>query len=590
MNQDKFFEGRRLRSRYRLHGEGRPVVLIHGVGSDLEDLTPLATALGGGFRILRADLRGHGGSERVPGPYSLEEFAADLAELMDHVGFAEADVMGFSLGALIAQRFALDFPRRVRRLAMVSGVAGRTGEEKAAVLRRLAALETNEPMSHATASAARWFTDQFRAAHPEVVDSRLARIAANHKPSYAAAYRVLATSDLADDLHRITQPSLVMTGEFDQGSNPRMARLMHERIAGSELHILPGLRHSILLEAPDLVAGHLRRFLTAPQPQAGRRAVLACAAVLLGLRARTARAQAGYPDRPVRLVVPFAPGGGTDIVARVIADAMSPALGQPVVVENRGGAGTVIGTDYVAKSAPDGYTLLYSGLGLTFQPGMARSLPYDVIRDFAPISVTGRQPNILIVSPNSPIADVQDLVRRAKSEPGRLTFGTAGQGSGTHIASEMLWRTLGVELLHVPYRGTAPALNDLLAGRVDVMFTTISSVASQVRGGTVKAIGVSGAERSPLLPDVATIAAQGFPGYEYANWAAIVAPARTPRPVLDRVAAAVAQAMGSLTVRERLASEGVVGDPDGPDAAAELYRAEVARWTPLLREMRIEMN
>ncbi len=589
MTDDLIFEGQRLRTRYRLHGEGRPIVLIHGVGSDLEDLSAVAQALGDGFRILRHDLRGHGRSERLPGPYSLEDFALDLVELMDHVGFDRADVMGFSLGALIAQRFALGFPQRVRRVAMVSGVAGRTEAERAAVLKRLDALEANEPNSHATASASRWFTDDFRARHPEIVDSRLTRIAANHKPSYAAAYRVLATSDLADELHHISAPALVMTGEFDQGSNPRMARLMHDRIAGSELQILPGLRHSILLEAPELVAGHLREFLTRPEAP-GRRAALAGAAALLGMAVLPARAQTAYPDRPVRLVVPFAPGGGTDIVARVIADAMTQSLGQPVVVENRGGAGTIIGTDYVAKAAPDGYTLLYSGLGLTFQPGMTRSLPYDVIRDFAPISVTGRQPNILIVAPNSPISSVQDLVRRAKAEPGRLTFGTAGQGSGTHIASEMLWRTLGVEMLHVPYRGTAPAMNDLLAGRVDVMFTTISSVASQVKADAVKAIGVSGAERSPLLPDVATIREQGFPGYEYTNWAAIVAPARTPRPILDRVAAAVAQAMRTPAVRERLAGEGVVGDPEGPDAAAELYRSEVARWTSLLREMRVEMN
>jgi tripartite-type tricarboxylate transporter receptor subunit TctC/pimeloyl-ACP methyl ester carboxylesterase len=588
VDEDRFFEGRRLRSRYRIHGEGQPLVLIHGVGSDLEDLSAVAKALGGGFRILRHDLRGHGKSERVPGPYSLAGFAADLAELMNHVGFDRADVMGFSLGAMIVQQFALDFPERARRLAMVSGVAGRTEEERAAVLRRLEALETSEPASHATASASRWFTDEFCAQHPEIVESRLARIAANHKPSYAAAYRVLATGDLAGELHRITHPTLVMTGEFDQGSNPRMAKLMHDRIQGSELHILPGLRHSILLEAPELVAGRLRDFLLRPEPM-GRRTALAGAAALLGLTARPARAN-GYPERPIRLVVPFAAGGGTDLVARVIADAMAPELGQPVIVENRGGAGTIIGSDYVAKAAPDGYTLLYSGLGLTFQPGVNRNLPYDVIRDFAPISVTGRQPNILILAPNSPISGVQDLVRRAKAEPGRLSFGTAGQGSGTHIASEMLWRTLAVEMLHVPYRGTAPTLTDLLAGRLDVMFTTISSVAQQVRVGAVKAIGVSGAERSPLLPNVPTIREQGYPDYEYSNWAAIVAPARTPRPILDRVADAIAKAMRTQAVRDRLASEGVVGDPEGPDAAAALYRSEVARWTPLLRDMQVGTN
>jgi tripartite-type tricarboxylate transporter receptor subunit TctC/pimeloyl-ACP methyl ester carboxylesterase len=586
---DAYFDGKRLRTRYRIEGEGRPLVLVHGVGSDLEDTGAVAREMGPGFRILRYDLRGHGGSERVPGPYSLADFADDLVELMDHVGFAQADVMGFSLGALIVQRFALDHPARARRIAMVSGVAGRTEQECAAVLKRLAALEGNEPTSHAEASISRWFTDAFRASHPEVVADRIRRIAANHKPSYAAAYRVLATSDLADELPRITQPTLVMTGEFDQGSNPRMARLMHERIAGSELHILAGLRHSILLEAPALVADTLRDFLLRGEGT-GRRTVLAQGLALLGTLAAGRAAAQSFPDRPVRLVVPFAPGGGTDLVARVIADAMGSALGQPVLVENRGGAGTVIGTDFVAKSAPDGYTLLYSGVGLTFQPGMSRRLPYDVIADFAGVSTTGRQPNVLITGPSLRVAGVQELVQRAKAAPGKLSFGTAGQGSGTHIASEMLWQALGVEMLHVPYRGTAPALNDLLGGRLDVMFTTISSVAGQVRGGAIPAIGVSSVERSPMLPNVPTIREQGWPDFDYTNWAAILAPARTPRPILDRLAAAVAQAMASPAVREKLAVEGVVGDAEGPDATAALYRTEVARWTPLIQRMGVELN
>jgi tripartite-type tricarboxylate transporter receptor subunit TctC/pimeloyl-ACP methyl ester carboxylesterase len=594
MSEDQYFDGRHLRVRYRLHGDGQPLVLVHGVGSDLEDLDAVAAKVGSGFRILRYDLRGHGKSERVPGPYSLADFAADLAELMDHVGFETADIMGFSLGALITQRFALDFPHRARRLAMVSGVAGRTEAERTAVLRRLEALESTEPVSHADASVSRWFTDAFQAAHPEIVADRKRRIAANHKPSYAAAYRVLATSDLADELHRIAHPTLVMTGEFDQGSNPRMARLMHERIAGSELEILPGLRHSILLEAPELVGARLRAFLMRPdgaeRGSAGRRTIVSGAAALLGLLSGRRAAAQSYPDRPIRLVVPFAPGGGTDLIARVIADGMSPALGQPVIVENRAGAGTVIGTDYVAKAAPDGYTLLYSGLGLTFQPGMSRRLPYDVLTDFTPISVTGRQPNILITGPSLRVSGVQDLVRRAKAEPGRLSFGTAGQGSGTHIASELLWQTLGVEMLHVPYRGTSPALNDLLGGRLDVMFTTISSVAGQVRTGGIPAIAVSGAARSPLLPAVPTIREGGVPDFEYSNWAAIIGPARLPRPIVDRLAAAIAVSMASPAVRERLASEGVVGDPEGPEATAALYRSEVERWTPLIRRMGVEMN
>ena len=254
--------GQRLTQRFRLEGQGTPLVLVHGVGTCLDDLQLLVDQLRRDFRILRYDLRGHGGSEKVPGPYTLEDFAEDLRELADTVGFQRAHYVGFSLGGLILQRFALDYPDRVARLGLISAIAGRTPEERAKALRRADELAAGGPASHLGEAVGRWFTDPFQKAHPGVIEARKARIAANHLPSYAAAYRVLAEYDLADDLPRITHETLVATGELDQGSHPGMSRLMAERIPSSQLHIFPGLKHALVLEAPEQLAKLLRDFLT----------------------------------------------------------------------------------------------------------------------------------------------------------------------------------------------------------------------------------------------------------------------------------------------------------------------------------------
>jgi len=247
---------------YRIDGSGPPLTLIHGVGTWSDDWLGAIDRFDGRFRTLRYDLRGHGRSGHPPGDYTAADFADDLVFLLDHVGLEKTHLAGFSLGGLIAQAFALTYPERVDRLAIVSSVAGRTPEERERVLGRLDYIRNEPPASYFDASATRWFTDEFRAGHPEVLAAKKEVIARMDTDRYAACYRVLAESDFADQLHEIKNRTLVMTGEFDQGSNPRMARLMHERIPNSELIILPRLRHSILIEAPDIVGGILREFFT----------------------------------------------------------------------------------------------------------------------------------------------------------------------------------------------------------------------------------------------------------------------------------------------------------------------------------------
>jgi len=247
-------------TRYSVEGSGPPILLIHGVGARLDNWDGVAAVLSRNFKIVRYDLRGHGKSSKVPGPYSLEMFASDAAGLLGHLAIARAHVAGHSLGGMIAITLAARHPQRVDRLAVLSAAAGRTDEERRKVMERIALIANGIPGDHFMNSLSRWFTDEFRAANPELMEQYAARNRENNPASYAAAYAVLASGEVAPDLRLVKAPTLVVTGEHDLGSNPRMARFIHAGIAGSELRILPGLRHSILIEAPRKVAGLLEPF------------------------------------------------------------------------------------------------------------------------------------------------------------------------------------------------------------------------------------------------------------------------------------------------------------------------------------------
>lgn len=260
---DRFVEANGVELRYRLEGEGELLVLVHGVGSRLEAWDGVVRGLGARVRSLRYDLRGHGRSEKRPGRYELADFVGDLCGLLDHVGERRCHLAGYSLGGLVAQGFALGHPDRLDRLALISTVAGRTDEERERVMARYRIVEDNIPGEHFQNSVSRWYTEEFQRRHPEAIEAAAEENRQNDPACYAAAYRVLAASDLADRLGEIRRPTLVMTGEEDIGSNPRMARLMAERIAGARLEILPGQRHAILTEVPERVAALLADFLGA---------------------------------------------------------------------------------------------------------------------------------------------------------------------------------------------------------------------------------------------------------------------------------------------------------------------------------------
>ncbi len=313
----------------------------------------------------------------------------------------------------------------------------------------------------------------------------------------------------------------------------------------------------------------------------GRRAMLAAAAMLL-VGANPVRAE--FPERLIRLVVPFAPGGGSDIVGRIVASCMSTGLGQQVVVENRAGAGGTIGADNVAKSPADGYTLVLHTLSSSVLNIFLYSrLPYDPRRDFAPIAEVGRAPNILAVRRDLLARSVQDLIELARRDPGRLTYGSGGNGTIVHLSAVLLANMANIELTHVPFRGGGPSMNALVAGQVDMMIDAVPVLLPQVSDGGVRALAVTSPQRVAVLPDVPTVAESGLPGYETQNWYGIFAPARTPRPIIDRVAAEVARVVADPVCSRRLVDLGVNLVGSDPDAFSSFWQHEMEVWGPIVR-------
>jgi tripartite-type tricarboxylate transporter receptor subunit TctC len=310
----------------------------------------------------------------------------------------------------------------------------------------------------------------------------------------------------------------------------------------------------------------------------------------LGWSLHAASAQ-DYPTRPVTIIVAQPPGGGTDIIARIMADQLSKQLGQAFVVENRSGAGTVVGTAAAAQSAPDGYTLI-AGLNanMAVNPSLFAKLSYDPIRDFTPVAMLANYPFAIVVSKNMPVHSLKELVELAKAKPGEINYASAGNGTGQHLSAELFKTVAGINLTHVPYRGAAPAYSDVIAGQVPVFFDNLSSALGQIKGGNVRALAVTGRERSPLLPDVPTVAEAGVPGYEYYVWFGFWAPKQTPRPIIEKLHAEVEKALADPTVKERITSG--AGEPSTmPLADIEPFvKAEIVKWADVVKRAGIALQ
>ena len=290
-----------------------------------------------------------------------------------------------------------------------------------------------------------------------------------------------------------------------------------------------------------------------------------------------------YPNRPVRVVVPFPPGGGTDVVARLVIHKLAEAMGANFLVDNRSGAGGMLGTEVVARAAPDGYTLGIVSGSHAINPSLYKKIPFDAVRDFEPVTMLVSGPGVLVVHPSLPARSVKALIQLARSRPGAIDYASAGNGTPPHLAAELFKTMARVDLVHVPYKGNGPAMTDLLSGRVSLSFPTIPSALPHVRSGRLNALAVTSARRSHAVPEIPTIAESGVPGYEASSWYGVLAPAGTPRAIIERLHKEIVGVLGEVTVREKLVARGL--DPVGtaPRDFAATIQSEIAKWAKVVR-------
>jgi tripartite-type tricarboxylate transporter receptor subunit TctC len=313
--------------------------------------------------------------------------------------------------------------------------------------------------------------------------------------------------------------------------------------------------------------------------------------LLLVLTAPFACAQAQraeYPGKFVRFIVPYAPGGSSDVLARALGQKLGDALGQSFVIDNRPGAGSMIGTDVAAKAAPDGYTLILSDMPHTINPSIYAKVPYDPVRDFAPVTIIGMSPMFLFANPSLQVQNVKDFIALAKSQPGKIAIASGGTGATTHLAAELLQSRAGIQLTHVPYKGAGPALTDVVGGQVPVTFTSMATAAPFAKSGRLRILGVTSAKRLAAFPDVATFEESGVPGMVFEHWWGVMAPAGTPRPIVDKLHAAIAKALSTADLRERFAGLAVEPRTNTPEQFRALLESDLKRWAKVVKDAGIK--
>ena len=290
-----------------------------------------------------------------------------------------------------------------------------------------------------------------------------------------------------------------------------------------------------------------------------------------------------YPDKPIRIIVPYTPGGFNDTLARTVGQKLQEAWGQPVIVDNRPGGGTLIGTEMAAKAAPDGYTLYMVPFAFAVNPSLYKKLPYDSLKDFAPITLAASTPNLLVVNPALPVNSVKELIALAKSKPGKLNYASTGNGSSNHLSMEKFKMMAGVDITHIPYKGSGPAVTDLMGGQVDLMFDNIPNVLPHVKTGKLKMIAVTSPKRSPHVPDVPTVSESGVPGYEVSVWFGIAAPGGTPKPIITKLNAEIVKILNMPDVKQKFAAQGVDVIGSTPEQFAAYIKEQMEEWGKVVK-------
>ncbi len=303
-----------------------------------------------------------------------------------------------------------------------------------------------------------------------------------------------------------------------------------------------------------------------------------------------ALADAAYPDKPMKFVVPYPPGGGTDVVARIVQQRLQAALGQSIVIENKGGAGGSLGTDIVAKAAPDGYTVLFTLSSHTINPAIFPKLPYDTLKDFEPVGLVASLPQLLAANMAVPVRSVADVVTQAKAAPDKFSFASVGNGSPGHLAGELMVLRTGAPMAHIPYRGGGPAVTDVIGGQVPLLWVSIPAAAAQVKAGKLRALAVSTTKRSPAFPDVPTMQEAGVADFEVDSWYAMLVPAKTPRVIIDRLNKALNTVLAEPAIRAQLLDQGADAVGGTPEALAKVIAAEVPKWVKLAKDANIKAD
>lgn len=325
------------------------------------------------------------------------------------------------------------------------------------------------------------------------------------------------------------------------------------------------------------------------KPSTYRRSLIAVGAVAL-LLPLVANGQAKWPSQPIKIIVPFAPGGSNDIIARLLAIKMSMRMGNPVVVENKGGAGGTIGTEFVTKAAPDGYTLLFASTSITTNVATSKVLRYDLVKDLQPIGTIATSPFAVVVSSKLPVKSFAEFVKLAKSKPGSINYGTAGVGGINHLGTELVANEAGIKLTHVPYKGIGPAFTDLVGGQLQMLLPTVASSVQQIKDGRMRGLAVTGAKRSSLLPDLPTLSESGLPGFQLEAWYGLLGPAGMPADVVKRLNVELNAVLETDEVKKQLALEGATVTPGSPGSLGNLIKSEIERWRGLLKAANIKIE
>lgn len=316
-----------------------------------------------------------------------------------------------------------------------------------------------------------------------------------------------------------------------------------------------------------------------------KHSAIAIAALLVAASATPA--WSAYPERPIRMIVPFAPGGGSDISARTMSDELGQTLGTTIVIDNRPGAGSTLGADIASKASADGYTLFLGNISMAFNAALYKKLPFNALRDFAPISLATEQPNIIVIHPSLAAKNLQEFTELAQKQPGKMTYGSAGLGSGTHLAMEMLMMSKNIKLIHVPYKGTGPAVAALLGNETNAFMSTFASALPHVKSGRLRAIAVTTKTRAATLPEVPTVEQSGVPGFEYATWYGVLAPMATPKPIISQLNKAIVGVLSTPAMKEKYAKQGVTAIPTTVEEFSRHFKAETDKWAKVVRDAKI---